>query len=313
MPPIDNRSIQDGFWGQPTSTIDWCELNYELSYFVAEFWNTLTNLVFIIPPLISSIQLYQHKLPPIYILSLIYLSFTGLGSLFFHMTLKYPMQLWDELAMIWEGLLVTYLFLNILNAERANNVITIVAIISYGLIIKAIYLFINEPIFFQLGFASIHYFALFLGYRITRKYPCSPKLFWFATLITHIAFIFWCADNMFCPMLQSVRAKIPSGLKPFTQFHAVWHVLAGFGTYSIVLFGIHAYFLTQKKVFRLKLHPLSGLALERWKWLIWWDKCNQILYPQAAIFSNNSISSLIWRWRTSYMRRELDKTCLRRH
>jgi len=27
----------DGFWGKPTATIDWCEANYEVTYFVAEF------------------------------------------------------------------------------------------------------------------------------------------------------------------------------------------------------------------------------------------------------------------------------------
>jgi len=27
----------DGFWGKPTATIDWCETNYEVTYFIAEF------------------------------------------------------------------------------------------------------------------------------------------------------------------------------------------------------------------------------------------------------------------------------------
>jgi len=27
----------DGYWGKPTSTIDWCEANYEVTYFIAEF------------------------------------------------------------------------------------------------------------------------------------------------------------------------------------------------------------------------------------------------------------------------------------
>lgn len=32
MAPLIN-----GFWGMPTSTIDWCEKNYEITYYVAEF------------------------------------------------------------------------------------------------------------------------------------------------------------------------------------------------------------------------------------------------------------------------------------
>lgn len=31
MPPINN-----GFWGEPTATIDWCEENYVYSYYIAE-------------------------------------------------------------------------------------------------------------------------------------------------------------------------------------------------------------------------------------------------------------------------------------
>ncbi len=26
-----------GFWGKPTATIDWCEANYEVSHYIAEF------------------------------------------------------------------------------------------------------------------------------------------------------------------------------------------------------------------------------------------------------------------------------------
>ncbi|GJC86395.1 alkaline ceramidase YDC1 [Colletotrichum liriopes] len=38
---------QEGFWGKPTSTINWCEEDYVVSYFAAEAVNTLTNLLFI--------------------------------------------------------------------------------------------------------------------------------------------------------------------------------------------------------------------------------------------------------------------------
>jgi len=30
------ESNNTGYWGKPTATIDWCEKNYEVNYYVAE-------------------------------------------------------------------------------------------------------------------------------------------------------------------------------------------------------------------------------------------------------------------------------------
>ena len=60
MAPYTNNP---GFWGPATSTIDWCEENYQVgaiarkhkktlfqvSWYIAEFWNTVSNLSMIIP------------------------------------------------------------------------------------------------------------------------------------------------------------------------------------------------------------------------------------------------------------------------
>ena len=30
MPPYDFETYNDGYWGNTTSTLDWCEINYEV-------------------------------------------------------------------------------------------------------------------------------------------------------------------------------------------------------------------------------------------------------------------------------------------
>lgn len=38
MPPSPANNVDKiGYWGKPTSTLDWCEYNYEVNFYIAEF------------------------------------------------------------------------------------------------------------------------------------------------------------------------------------------------------------------------------------------------------------------------------------
>ncbi|KAI1242112.1 hypothetical protein IHE44_0005629 [Lamprotornis superbus] len=89
MAPAADR---EGYWGPPTSTLEWCEENYAVSYYIAEFWNTVSNLIFILPPIYGAIQTYKDGLEKRYLAAYLCLTAVGLGSWCFHMTLKYEMQ-----------------------------------------------------------------------------------------------------------------------------------------------------------------------------------------------------------------------------
>ena len=87
------------------STVDWCEQNYILSEYVAEYWNTLTGLCLIL----SGVLYYKNNYDWIqknsrYKISFVKISailvFVGIGTMLFHSTLYYPFQLLDELPMI---------------------------------------------------------------------------------------------------------------------------------------------------------------------------------------------------------------------
>eukprot|EP00665_Eupelagonemidae_sp_cell47_P001250 gene1250-4664_t len=71
-----------GWWGRPTSTIDWCEGNYEVTRYVAEWWNAASSLLISLCGAAAVVVV-------------------GLGSTAFHATLLFPMQLLDELPMIY--------------------------------------------------------------------------------------------------------------------------------------------------------------------------------------------------------------------
>jgi hypothetical protein len=86
--------IGKGYWGSATSTLDWCEENYTVSIYIAEFFNTISNLNYIILAFLGIWSCYRVKAEKRdYLTFLAGLLNIGLGSGLFHMTLLYPLQL----------------------------------------------------------------------------------------------------------------------------------------------------------------------------------------------------------------------------
>ena len=107
----------------------------QITIYIAEFWNTITNLSMIVPALyglsnvlrqglerryLTNLEhnsnqlmlfiLYHDSFNLVdeyififyrYLLCFVLLFITGVGSWMFHMTLLYEMQLMDELPMVW--------------------------------------------------------------------------------------------------------------------------------------------------------------------------------------------------------------------
>jgi len=97
-----------GYWGDITSNINWCEDDYVVSYYIAEFYNTISNLEMIFLALYGIYLLFKFKVPK-YSIAHFALLIVGLGSILFHATLKYTFQLTDELPMIYGSLIFIYL------------------------------------------------------------------------------------------------------------------------------------------------------------------------------------------------------------
>ena len=58
----------EGYWGKPTSLIDWCEENYVVSPYIAEWSNTITNSIFLMTAFYSTYSAWRNKLETRYIL-----------------------------------------------------------------------------------------------------------------------------------------------------------------------------------------------------------------------------------------------------
>jgi hypothetical protein len=137
------------------STIDWCELNYINSEYVAEYWNTITGVFLIISgvmfynlnkKLIMTNNIYiRQNFKNIYNLLIL----VGIGTMLFHGTLLYPFQLLDEIPMILlaSQYIQILLNLNIVTIMFNQNIIfyldNIIFIIPSLCIIISLSYFIN--------------------------------------------------------------------------------------------------------------------------------------------------------------------------
>ncbi|CAG5115483.1 unnamed protein product [Candidula unifasciata] len=243
----------EGYWGRPTATLDWCEENYVISYYVAEFWNTLSNAVMIFAPLVMVYVGYKENHEKRFIYSFLALSVVGIGSWLFHMTLKYTMQLMDELPMIWGSSIQIYSLYLIKSKPGEESVILQLALIGYCIIVTLVYILINDPIFHQVSYAIMVFFIVGLASRVCLTTKCN-KSFFLVSLLTYIlGFLLWNIDNVYCSNLRSIRNQfVGRSSAMLFECHAWWHIFAGSGAYLGLLFGIQTRYLYLHKKPQLK-------------------------------------------------------------
>ena len=83
--------MEDGissFWGPVTSTTEWCEKNYVYSSYIAEFFNTVSNIPGILLALIGLVSALTQRFEKRF--SVLHLSnmTLAIGSMLFHGTLQ---------------------------------------------------------------------------------------------------------------------------------------------------------------------------------------------------------------------------------
>ena len=84
--------MEYGYWGKPSSTVDWCEPNYSVSYYIAEFFNTFSSLAMVFVGLVG---MWMHRGPQFenrYKYAFGSVAIVGVGSAAFHGTLLFSLQ-----------------------------------------------------------------------------------------------------------------------------------------------------------------------------------------------------------------------------
>ncbi|KIM28979.1 hypothetical protein M408DRAFT_329022 [Serendipita vermifera MAFF 305830] len=236
-----------GPWGEHTSTLDWCEDNsYDLMW-IAETWNSLSNIPFILLALHGMARTYREGVPnqTRYVLTHGMIAFIGIGSFLFHATLMWTAQvLLDELPMIYVSFQVLYCLLlegrpsstATYNAGYARAKLFCVGIPT---LITVIYLCYPNPIFHQVSYGAIQLYLTYKLQILRSRLPPNSRLkkdcttlFNTGMFLTALAFAIWNVDNLLCEEITVARKDMWWSV--LTQGHAWWHVLVACGSNRMV-------------------------------------------------------------------------------
>ena len=249
----DPHPVNAGYWGPITSTLLWCEEKYVHSYYIAEPVNTVTNLFFIALSLYGFRSARREKLPTRTAVSHLGVAFIGLGSALFHGTLKYSMQLMDELPMIYTSAFLTYCVVETSKGYGNPRFRLLLPLTLIGLVIfiTVAYIWSGNPVFHQVAYASIQLVSTARVISLLRN-PKSPlnttakglaqkaklkRLYRFGCTIFILAFAIWNMDNIFCYRLRQMRRQVGYPLAVLLEGHGWWHILTGWGAYCIITAG----------------------------------------------------------------------------
>ncbi|CAG8550436.1 12899_t:CDS:2 [Funneliformis mosseae] len=237
----ETKETKEHFWGDPTATLDWCEENYIVHKYIAEFINTTTNLIFISLAIFGIHSTLKYGLSFRNVLGYAGIALVGIGSWCFHMTLLYEFQLLDELPMIYTTCILTH---NIFETgeKRRFGLYLPLALFTYASGVTAAYLYINDPVFHQVSYALLVSIINFRSYYLlTQIHKASIKirmkrLLFTAWTMFGLGFLFWNIDNIACHQLRQSRHKIGMPLSHLLELHGWWHIGTAFGTYYWIVF-----------------------------------------------------------------------------
>lgn len=231
-----------GYWGDVTSTIDWCEENYVVSSFVAEFVNTTTNSIFILLASFAIFHAYKHQLEPRFLFTAFGFLLVGCGSWLFHMTLKYHFQLMDELPMIYATCVPFWSVFSEFRSFKDSVMIGIGTFMGANFL-TIVYLYVKDPTLHQTAYGVLNFFIILKSFRLTQMYvkDKAAKKNLFVTMMSGVGlFLFgyflWNLDIHLCSKIRLIRRYIGMPYGFILEGHGWWHIFTGLGVYYYLVY-----------------------------------------------------------------------------
>lgn len=268
LPSFPYPPSGEGYWSPVTSTLNWCEEDYYATTYSAEIVNSFTNLAFMFLAYKGISNCIQQGHDRVFLASFISYLVIGLGSFCFHSTLKYPMQLVDELSMIYTTCITFYATFSHGKSPQFAALL-LLFLVCLATFITAYYHYLKDPLFHQNAFALLTAIVVFRNMyimeanirpkdrpldesanakdvaeqqRINRRDVETRRTMWkmIACGLSFIAagFAIWNLDNAFCPTLRRWRRRLGLPWGILLEGHGWWHIMTSISAYYNLTWGI---------------------------------------------------------------------------
>ncbi|KAJ5991864.1 hypothetical protein N7451_007588 [Penicillium sp. IBT 35674x] len=232
----------NAFWGLPSSKANFCEEDYVVTRYVAEFINSLTNLSYIIYAVYGLRQLQQkHNFDFSRAIPYWGLMAVGICSAAFHISLQYHTQMLDDLSMLFTTTPLVHRVLTV-DADRRSSFVTGLFVYLALALLVAYHVTTDELVlhasFFVGSIALIGIRTIQLLKQRTAENSTIRRQLWgmivFGAVIFHLGYFVWVVDGWACDWLKSSRAAIGLPWAWLLELHGWWHIFTGIGAYIFV-------------------------------------------------------------------------------
>lgn len=198
------------FWGTPDVSVSFCEDKYVVSNYIAEYYNTMSALSYVIVGLIFS-RTRLKRLSKIIIM-------LGIGTALLHGTLRFYGQWLDEISML---ILSFYIIKEVrwLRFKKTTNELYLFPLILPYFVLQKYFSY------FLVIFTTLQIYTYKIAQKDYKK--CSKREYCLIktySIILIFSTFCWFLDQVFCDYVSKF------------QLHAVWHA----GTALSLLLGLWA-------------------------------------------------------------------------
>jgi len=228
FPKSHNENQREGYWGAKTATMNWCEDDYEVTPYIAEFFNAMSSLLIVCNGLFG---IMAHRGAVFWETRWLFafgiLFVVGFGSFAFHATLWKSMQALDELPMIYGNTIFIYCVLTMEDKRGMDRTPLAATLCVLTLAETAFIVWFDtaDQIAFLVFYGAGVIFLILKTLALSHKHDPQQRshLHLYAIMCYSFGYILWNLSRTFCATTKPLH------------LHAWWHFFAGLGTFLAVI------------------------------------------------------------------------------